>query len=179
MTRVHIAECESNSVHSCHWPVVNDTNALSVFYTQQSAFVSLTNVHSCHWPLPKEGWLSLSREAPSCIGVIDQWSMTRMHWVWFTPSSVHSCHWPLPKEGWLSLSREALSCICVIDHRSMTRMHCVWFKPSSVHSCHWPMCIRVIDHWVWFTPRCVHSCHWPLLKGPIWTRVGIRVIDHY
>ena len=120
-------------MHWCHWPLVNDTNALSLIYTKLCKFVSLTKLHSCNWPLPKEGWLSLSREALSCIGVIDNRSMTRMHWV--------------------------------------------WFKPNSVHSCHWPMCIRVIDHWVWFTPRCVHSCHWPLLKGPIWTRVGIRVID--
>ena len=109
------------NVHSCHWPLcigVIDHPIRSSKKALVSAFVSLTNVHSCHWPmcirvidhrvwftprsvhwchwpLPKEGWLSLSREAPSCIGVIDHRSMTRMHWVWFKPSSVHSCHWPM------------------------------------------------------------------------------------
>ena len=139
-------------MHSCHWPMVNDTNALSVIYTQQSAFVSLTNVHSCHWP--------------TCIRVIDHSlrrddcpclerphhafvSLTSGQWHECTecdlhPASasvsltnVHSCHWPFPKEGWFSLSRDASSCIRVIDHWSMTRMHRVYFTPS--------ICIRVID----------------------------------
>ena len=188
MTPVHSFESltKSNYViaqkHLCHWPVVNDTNALSLIYTQQCAFVSLTNVHSCHWPLcigvidhpirsSKKALVSAfvsltnvhSCHWPMCIRVID-------HQVWFTPRSVHWCHWPLPKEGWLSLSRHAPSCIGVIDHWSMTRMHWVWFKPSRLHSCHWPMFICVIDQcaFVSLTTEC--DLH------PV---VCIRVIDHY
>ena len=101
-------------MHLCHWPLFNDKNALSV----------MSYMHSCHWPIPKEGWLSLSREAPSCIRVIDHWSMTRMHWVWFTISYMHSCHWP--------------NCIRVIDQTAFVSL-------TKLHSCHWPNCIRVID----------------------------------
>ena len=37
MTRMHIAKFELNLVHSCHWPLVNDTNAC------------IRVIDRCHW----------------------------------------------------------------------------------------------------------------------------------
>ena len=153
-------------MHSCHWPVVIDTNALSVFYTH--------HLHSCHWPFPKEGWLSLSREASSCIRVIDQWSMTRMHWVYFTLSNLHSCHWPI--------------CIRVIDH-SLRRDDCPCLETHhhafvSMTSGQWHECTECDLHPASASVSLtnVHSCHWPFPKEG-WFSLSqdalsyIRVID--
>ena len=81
--------------------------------------------------------------------------MTRMHWVWFTPSDLHPCHWPNCirvidrsikgcKKAWCQHLCHWPNCIHVIDQWSMTRMHRLWFTSSNLHPCHWPICIRVI-----------------------------------
>ena len=66
MTRMHRGkwhECTCafvtlTDVHSCHLPVVNDTNA------HGRALVSLTNVHWCHWPSYEEKEKSLGVSIP-------------------------------------------------------------------------------------------------------------------
>ena len=153
-------------MHSCHWQLVNDTNAqLSLIWTQQSAFVSLTTGqwHSQKGPIntclaPAYAFVSLTTgqwhkctefdlNPAICIRVIDHWSMT------------------FPKGTHQHLSRYSL-CIHVIDHRSMT-----FPKGTHQHLSRSSSCIRVIDnwsmtqmHWSWFKPSNLHSCHWPLVN---------------
>ena len=76
MTRMHIAECESNSVHSCHWPVVNDTNAFGQWQKVVSTHYSVKPFRDWSMtPMQFGQWhkcilLSLNHT---------QWSMTNMH----------------------------------------------------------------------------------------------------
>ena len=128
MTMMQKAECKWNTMQRCHWPQS---------MTRMHAFVSLTAVN----------------DTDACIRVIDRWSMTRMHWVWFTLGNLHSCHWP--------------NCICVID-RSIRGCKKTWFR----HWCHWPMVNDTNALSVIYTQQSasvsltkLHSCHWPLYKG--------------
>ena len=88
MTQMHTAGFKSDSVHSCHWPMVNDTNA--------------------RWGLSREGQSSFLREwsmtpmhTSGCKShsVVNDTnahlSMTRMHTAGFKSNSVHACHWPM------------------------------------------------------------------------------------
>ena len=102
MTRMHTAGCKSNSVHSCHWPLVNDTNA--------------------RWGLSREGQSSFLRE----------WSMTRMHiGQWHECRLVNdtNAHWSMTWKHigqWHKCTLMGLNqtqCIRVIDRWSMTPMH--------------------------------------------------------
>ena len=101
--------------------------------TRMHALVSLTAVNDTN----------------ACIRVIDRWSMTRMHWVWYTLSNLHPCHWPF--------------CIRVID-RSIRECKKAWCR----HSCHWPMVNDTNALSVIYTQQSasvsltnMHSCHWP------------------
>ena len=168
--------------HSCHWPVVNDTDACIRVIDHGQWHLWM---HSCHWPPVNDIF--------ECIRVIDHQSMTPVKaFVSLTTSQwhlwMHLCHWPLfNDENALSVMSYMHSChwpncIRVIDH-SLRKDDCpclerphhafVSLTTGQWHECtefdlNQAVCIRVIDQCAFVSLTNVHSCHWPIC---------IRVID--
>ena len=121
MTYMHLAEFESNSVYSCHWLLVNDTNAYSWVWIKLNDTNACTNVidrGSMTW---MHSFVSLTavNDTNACTGVID-------HGQWH--ECMQKCHWP-----W-SMTRMHASVSLTIW--SMTRMRAS-VSLTTVHSCHW------------------------------------------
>ena len=133
MTRMHIAKFELNSVHSCHWPLVNDTNADTRGQLSFLIEMSLTigQWHEC-------------RHAGTIIfpyrGVIDHWSMTRMHIAESESSSVHSCHWPLVNDTNADTQGQ-LSFLIKVSLTTGQWHECILLSLNKTQ------CIRVNDDW--------------------------------
>ena len=146
MTRMHIAECESNPairvidhwsmtkfprrgqlsfLIACHWPLVNDTTAYSWVLIKLSTFMSLTTSgqwHKCRLLSFNHTSIFVSVNDTDAFGQLHK-CMHKCHWS--VVNDTNECHWPQSMtrrhaQVSLTMVNYTNACICVIDHWSMT-----------------------------------------------------------